>query len=237
MRKTLLLQVTAIGLGLLVVLTVVFLSGCSKEKPLISPNIDELSLADMWEAVVKTTGLQEPDNACLESMNLRALNRKLQQLDFAFYTSDEPEVTMYHIFFDQSGKLDYFYGQVKNGSNMPLTFNPEIVFYQIDRFGLTNIRPTVSGFTIDIRKQPGVKYVDKPFPLYHLEDGILTPLALVELSSERPGLPVRVGSIARDEPPKGHFETYTLPEYWFLSEDLNRAETVEYLKPVSPGRS
>ncbi len=230
MRKLVLSRMTTLGLSLCIVLTLVFLLGCSKDNTLISPKIDELSLADMWSAVMQTTGVQEPDNAYLESMKLRARDGKIQHLDFAFYTSDESGVTMYNIFFNEKGKLDWFSGQIKNGGNMPLSLNPEIVFAQIDRFGLINIRPDVSGFTIEVRKQTNVQFIDGLFPLYHLEDGKLAPLALVKLSSDRPGLPIQIGSIARTVPRENIYETYTLPEYWFLSEDLERAETVEYLE-------
>ena len=134
---------------------------------------------------------------------------------------------MYEIMFDEKGRLKWYSGQIGNGINMPLTFSPEIVFTEIDKFGLTNIRPTVSGFTIDVRKSSAT--YTEPFLVYHLENGILTPLIFVKLNTEHPGLPVKVGSIAISNPSKGLDDTYTQPEYWFLSEDLNRAETVEYL--------
>jgi hypothetical protein len=228
MRRCQIIKALILCLAFIFVVTV--LPGCSKEKPLISLNIEELSLVDMWRTVVQTTGVQEPKYSYLESMRLRARDGKIQYLDFAFYIPGESEPTMYHTFFDEKGKLDWFSGQIKNGGSIPLSFNPEIVFTQIDRFGLTNIRPEVSGFTIEVRKQTGVQFVYKLFSLYRLEDGILTPLALVKLNSERPGLPIQVGSIAISRPPEGQFETYTEPEYWFLGEDINKAERVEYLE-------
>jgi hypothetical protein len=155
---------------------------------------------------------------------------KFKHLDFAFYTSDESGATMYNIFFNEKGKLDWFSGDIKNGGNMPLSLNPEIVFTQVDRFGLTNIRPEVSGFTIDVRKQTSAEFDYRLFSLYHLEDGVLTPLTFVKLSSEHAGLPIQVGSIARSRPPEGHFETYREPEYWFVTKDLDSAETVKYLE-------
>jgi len=208
------------------------LPGCNRNdaQMRIPVDIDELSLAGTWDGVIKTTGVQKPDDAYLESMRLRARVGKIQHLDFAFYTSDESGATMYNIFFNEKGKLDWFSGDIKNGGNMPLSLNPEIVFTQVDRFGLTNIRPEVSGFTIDVRKQTSAEFDYRLFSLYHLEDGVLAPLTLVKLNSERAGLPIQVGSIAISRPPEGHYETYTLPEFWFLSEDLDRAETVEYLE-------
>ncbi len=227
MKNPVLSRIIVLGLSLCIILTLVILTGCSKA--LISTNIDELSLANMWSVVVQTTGVQEPDNAYLESLRLQARDGKIRHLDFAFYTSDEPGATMYHINFDERGKLDWFSDQIKNSGDMPLSLNPEIVFKQIDSFGFTNIRPEVSGFTIDVRKQTSAEFNYRLFSLYHLEDGVLTPLTLVKLSKEHAGLPIQVGSIARSRPPEGHFETYTEPEYWFVSEDLDRAETVEYL--------
>lgn len=228
MRNTFPARIIATALCLAVGLLIVVLPGCSKEKPLIPQNLDELSLVDMWKAVVKTIGIQE-STSYLESMNLRVLNGKRKELDFDCYVTTESEWTMYTISFSEKGELNWSSGQIKNSQNMPLTFNPEMLFTQLDTFGLTNIRPTVSGFTIDISMQTGADYVfDKPFLLYHLKDGTLAPLEHVKLSSGRPSLPILVGSITIDKPPKGHFETYELPEYWFLSEDIDKADTVEY---------
>lgn len=224
------IMIAAIKWCLAVIFTIILLPGCARnDVPMKIPvDIDELSLVDMWNDVRIVTGIKKFP-AYLHNLKLEAFKHEITRLSFNFIVYEEPDWIGYLVTFDERGELvGYNFDEIDFNPYLGIP-NPEILFAEIDKYGLTNIRPTVSGFTIFIETGFGHTYnADGPFPLYHLKDGTLTPLKYVKFGKDQPNLDIQVGSHAITRPRENIYETYENFEYWLLSEDLAKAEIVEY---------
>jgi len=242
-RKSFLSKFTA-ALCLIAVITITFLPGCAKEKVVVPQSLDKLSLSSMWENVAKSTGVQDA-SAELESLLLHADKEgKVNSLSFIFHGRNQqgrPEV--YFVGKNSKGELDqHAYGS----QSVPMTRHPLKVFAEIDSLGLSSLEPGDAGLSVQVDFLSGdVGYSYEYSDIFHLEGGALEPLDRIVFHSRTPWCTIGVFKLS---PPEtivtvdgrtvAQATTVAGPvppgkrtsQIWFLSEDINKAETVEYLE-------
>ncbi len=245
MKRSLLLRTTIICVAFILVVTV--LSGCTKEKVSIPRELDQLSLVGMWETVSETIDVQKGGEE-LESLRLHANgDRQVDSLSFIFHGFNQkgrPEV--YFVSMNSRGEMDWY--SYESDSVNP-TLHPLKVFGEIDKLGLASLEPGDTGLSINVGFQSGdVGYRNQYGNIYHLEDGNLQPLDEIVFHSRYPWCTISVFKLSPNEtvitedgqtnaqastvvrvngmvPPEERTS-----QIWFLSEDINKAETVSYLE-------
>ncbi len=226
--------------SLAAVLVIAPLPGCSRnDAPMKRPdNVSVLSLVQMWDEVVKIIGIQE-QTANLDEfvLDVSYQNGKINTLWFTCYvTNNGPDWTHYFISFDEGRTLRWQSDKTQGVSsefNILLTYNPRIVFAELDKIGFSRVQSTSSGFSVRVEQEYDRTYSNDDAPgwlLSHLKDGQLIPLKYIKLSSDHSSLPVWIGRGQRQKPPVPPDSEYVQTEIWFLSEDINKAEVVEYLE-------
>jgi len=204
-------------------------------------NVNELSLVQMWDEVVKIIGIKEQTTYLDQFvLDVSYQNGKINTLRFTCYViNNEPEWTHYFIGFDEDRGLRWQSDETQEVSsefNILLTYNPRIVFVELDKIGFSNVQSTSSGFSIRVEKEYDHAFSNDDAPgwlISHLKDGQLIPLKYIKLSSNHSSLPVWIDRGQRQKPPASPVpldSDYVQTEIWFLSEDVARAETVEYFQ-------
>ncbi len=245
MKRSLLLRTTIICLAFVLVITV--LSGCGKEKVSIPRELDQLSLVGIWETVSATIDIQKGGEE-LESLKLHA-NRdgQVDSLSFIFHGFNQkgrPEV--YFVSMNSRGEMDW-YSYESNSVNP--TLHPLKVFEEIDKLGLALQESGDAGLSINVGFQSGdVGYRNQYGNLFHLEGGNLKQLDEIVFHSRYPWCTISVFKLSPNETvitEDGQTTTQAstvvrinsavppeerTSQIWFLSEDINKAETVEYLE-------
>ena len=235
------IRIITLVCSLAAVLVIALLPGCSRDNaPMKIPeNVNELSLVQMWDEVVKIIGIQE-QTAYLDEfvLDVSYQNGKINTLWFTCYvTNNGPDWTHYFIGFDEGRRLQWQSDEtqgVPSEFNMRLIYNPRILFAELDKIGFSYVQTTSSGFSVHAQQTRKSTFsIDSPIAIpYHLKDGKLIPLKLITLNSEQLSMPIWVGRGQRQKPPEPPVppdSEYVQTEIWFLSEDINNAETVEYL--------
>ncbi len=202
-------------------------------------NVDELSLVGMWDEVVKVSGIQEQD-AYLHSFRLDTdYEGRVYISDFVFKTrNNESDWTLYGVRFDnENGEFLINTGKAANNRS---TYNPRVLFAEIDKLGLAELQSTSSSFSIKLQPE---YYSPPPYSeengyfeytaspdllLYRLADGELTPLKYVKIGYDQSYLSVRVQRIMWSSKSSGLTgPAQQPPEIWFLAGDIDKAEMVE----------
>jgi len=221
--------------------TLMLLPGCNRNdaRIRIPENVRELSLVQMWDEVVKVIDIQE-QTTYLEDflLDVSYQNGKINALWFTCRVADNgSDWTHYFIGFDEGRRLQWQSTEtqgVSSESNILLTYNPRILFAELDKIGFSYVQSTSSGFSVRVKQELDRSYSNAPgWLLSHLKDGQLIPLKYIKLSSEHSSLPVWIGRGQRQKPPAPPVppdSEYVQTEIWFLSEDINKAEAVEYLE-------
>jgi hypothetical protein len=222
------------NIALCIVMILTVLPSCSQPNVNIPMEINKLSLVNMWDELIKLKSIQE-QNAYLHSFRVETNeNGRVGSLTLQFLVNNNAsEYISNLISFDESGVLHWNSKQLQGDSNLTpgqLTYNPRILFTELDEIGLNSIQSTSSGFSLEVQRENNREYstnkVDGPI-LYHLKDGKLTPLKPVKLSSDHNILVLALSRTSVHVPPSPSDPDWPI-EYWFLDEDLSRAESVEY---------
>jgi hypothetical protein len=248
MKKTLKLM----GLCLILIITAALMPGCSgteiKTTGELPQSLDELSLIQMWSAVVEVMDIQEP-TAELGSFNLRAdEDGGIDSLYFDFRGRNrEGAPCIYFAEMGREGKIDIRENESKN--SVSLSTHPLAIFAEIDKLELASLEPGEAGLFMQINFQGGdVGYRHAYTDIYQLKDGQLLPLKQVIFHTDvfwctisvfqnakyEGNEPERTATVRVDSEATADDIVVPLEErtsqIWLLSEDINRAEIVEYLE-------
>jgi hypothetical protein len=206
--------------------------------------LDELSLVKMWEAVSIAIGVQNGSQE-LESFRLYT-NRddKIDSLSFVFHGNNaggRPEV--YFVSKNSRGEIGWYSNESKFVSP---TLKPTRVFTEIDSLGLSSLELGDAGLLMQVDFKSGdVGYNNKYGNIYRIEGGKLRQLKEIVFHSRYPWCTISVYKlfpnetvITDDGQTTAQTTTVRIPvppeertsQTWFLSEDINKAETVEYLE-------
>ncbi len=223
---------------------IVAMPGCSGTKVTVTrelpQKLDKLSLTEMWNVVADTADIQER-SAELGEMHLRTgADGGVDSLYFTFQGRNEKGIPcIYFAEMGREGKID-----IREYEDEPvlLSAHPMTVFAEIDKLGLASMEPGEAGLSLQLGFQYGdIGYSYDHLDLYHLEDGELIPLKEIVFHSRDPWCTVSVFELYPVAVEEGSMASSvkTAPgpvrpgertsQIWFLSEDVNKAEIVEYL--------
>ncbi len=243
MRKSFIPKVLMIALCLITLFSIALVQGCTKEKVIIPQGLDELSLSQVWEKVSATIDVQKGGEE-LESLRLHAnQDRQVDSLSFTFHGFNQkgrPEI--YFVSMNSRGEMDW-YSYESNQVNP--TLHPLKVFEEIDKLRLASLESGDAGLAMNIGFQSGdVGYRYAYSDIYHLEGGVLRQLDEIVFHSRTPWCTIGIFKLSSPETiVTGDGRTVTqattvagpvppskrTSQIWFLSEDINKAEIVEYL--------
>jgi len=223
---------------LCLIVLIVVMPGCSGTKVKVTRELprelDKLSLTEMWDVVADTADIQER-SAELGSFQLRAdKNGGVDSLYFDFRGRNKEGVPcIYFAEMGQEGKID-----IRENEANPVSFSahPMTVFTEIDKLGLASLERGEAGLSLQIGFQWGdIGYSYDHVDLYHLDSGELLPLQEIVFHSRDPWCTISVFKLYPVDTEEGSMASSvttgeSTSQTWFLSEDLNRAETVEYLE-------
>ncbi len=231
MKKSIHLNALTI-ICLVAILTVTFLPGCTSEKVVLPQSLDGLSLVKMWDKVATLTEVQ---NESIELQSFRLLADpygKIDGLSFMFLKINASGDSEYQAEINSKGEVDWHSLQ----RSLPRTLhNPVEVLAEIDKVRLASLRPGAGGLEMDADFQLGpVQYSNYQLNIYQLENGKLLPLKEVDFN----GTPFCVISVYQRfanglglaSPAAAAPGDRSSTQIWFLSEDVQKAQTVEYLK-------
>jgi hypothetical protein len=249
--KLLIVRIIKTGIVLVFLASVMVLPGCDDTvittTPKINPSITELSLLELWDIIVESTDIQE-SSAQMDMFDLRCDDEG--KMDYLYYTfggrNNEGRPCIYFAQFDHENRIDILTYEV---DYFAIKRHPVKVFEEIDKFGLDSIKPGDEGMTVHISFMSGdVGYGNDYLNIFHLENGRLTPLDEIIFHSRvswctisvyhlvpndivvaENGSTVAQATTAVAPVPPGERTSQT----WFLSEDINLAETVQYLEKSS----
>ncbi|MDD4986034.1 MAG: hypothetical protein PHQ43_09635, partial [Dehalococcoidales bacterium] len=235
-------MVKLIGLCLILIITAALMPGCSgteiKTTGELPQSLDGLSLTEMWSAAAEVTDIQE-STAELGSFNLRAdEDGGIDSLYFDFRgRNKEGSPYIYFAEMGSGGKIDIRENESKN--SVSLSAHPMTVFAEIDKAGLASLEPGEAGLFMRISYQGGdVGYRHAYTDIYQLEDGQLLPLKQVIFHTDVYWCTITIFKNVKHEDTESTTTVTVNPEameertsqIWFLSEDISRADTVEYIE-------
>ncbi len=193
----------------------------------LSVNANESSLAQIWEAVVEDAGFQE-STASLEELMVwyrGAGTVYLMQYTFSA-TGAEGTVKTVTVNSDNDGKVACWL--VETGG-VPTDTLPRDVFEELDSVSPEKILRGEYEAHVDMNFMVGPMRYDGsatcdggPCRLYELKDGVLMPLKSVLFAAEQPCSDISVVRFAQGA------QTPSSSEIWFLTSDLDKAESVVY---------
>jgi len=232
-----------IRMCVIAVLALALLPGCTKEKVKLPQSLDDFSLTGMWEAVAEVTGNQQ-DSARLESLHLHADREgNIDSLSMIFHGNDSKgNRKVYFVSMGTNGEINWYSYDSRSDT---VTGHPAEIFAEIDNLGLDSLEPGESGLLMQVSFQSGdLGYTYEYADIYHLEGGNLRQLDEVIFHSRVPWCTIYVarlfptGTTVTVDGQTVVQATVTGPvppgertsQIWFLSDDLNRAETVKYLE-------
>jgi hypothetical protein len=230
MCKSRISNVLAVIMCAFVILSVAMLPGCT-QKVTIPQNLEELSLVQIWDTVAKVTHVQ---NDLVELQSFRLLTGKDKKIDgftFIFLENDtNGRAKAYQVEINSKGKLDWH----SYKSEFPATLHPIEIFTEIDKFNLASLKTGEGGLELQVDFNfSNTGYSSDFLNLYQLENGNLLPLKEIVFR----GTPVCVISVFQLQKNQSGSTEVTVTrseipttQIWFLSEDMSKAETVEYLQ-------
>ncbi len=237
--------IVATTLCLVAIIMIAFLPSCAKEKIAVTGELprelDKLSLTEMWNVVADTADLQKR-NAELGTMLLRAgADGRVDSLYFAFQGWNEKgRPCIYFADMGRKGKISIREYEINSVS---LSRHPSTVFGEVDKLRLASLERGEAGLTLQIVFQWGdLGYSNDHVDIYHLEGGELLPLKEIVFHSREPLCIISVFKLYPVDVEEGEMvsSVTTAPgpvlpgertsQTWFLSEDINKAEIVEYME-------
>jgi hypothetical protein len=213
--------------------------------------LSRLSLVNIWDSVVKVAGFQETQAQFFSLSLLADKNSNIFSLNFNFIvtTPDRQEIA-YHVDGGGSGIIRYYSSKTNTNINSSTPREtPREIFTEIDEVGLYSVKPGDGGISIRIDFMGGdVGYSHDYLDIFKISDGQLIPLKDIEFHTDQmwcvinfcnisaPGNITNVngntiiGTIKTTVTLGGNPSQGRNTQIWFLSEDVDRAETVEYLQ-------
>lgn len=247
MNKSIRFKIFAAVVCLSMIFIAASISGCSKEaenKIMISRNFEELSLVEMWFAVVDAIDFYA-NSAELQSLRLHTdKDGEIESLSFDFYgLSLTGTPLVYSACMNSQGCIKWYSYEI---DSMPETRDPLRVFSQIDKVGLSSLIPGEAGLSLQIGFIYGsIRYSYDYLDIYHLASGTLKQIEDIYFHGEfsyctinicklfppenvitKDGETIVQSSTSAGPVPSGERTS----QIWFLSEDVNMAESVRYLE-------
>ncbi|ADJ25803.1 hypothetical protein Dehly_0490 [Dehalogenimonas lykanthroporepellens BL-DC-9] len=223
--------ITMIGLCLLVIINLA-IPGCNRSEVVLASNkLEELSLVDTWNTVLAKMDMRNAEIE-LTSFHLNvSAEGIIESLSYGFYAltgEGKPSNNIASI--DDRGKLSW---SSRDTGETPQQHDPLKLFTETDKYGLDSLTPGPDGLSIQIGFRQGrVVISSEQTGLYYLEDGRLIPLSRIGLFSSS----VITFEVYQLIPTEG--QTTTVPDaessgsvtsqLWFLAEDLNKADLLEF---------
>jgi hypothetical protein len=221
------------------------ITGCDRARITTSGEIprelDKFSLTDMWNAVAQVTDLQA-DDARLGDFTLRAdADGNVESVYFNFSGwNKEGRSSIYFADMGSDDKIDI--RAYETDSQPPMNAHPSDIFSEIDKIGLASLERGDAGLTMQIDFMSGdIGYSYDSADIYHLQDSGLTPLKKIVFHSQYPWCTVSVFKMypvaGSDGAAASSIQTASGPvppgertsQIWFIGDEVNRAETLEYL--------
>jgi hypothetical protein len=239
------------GLFLLLIASVVLFPGCDDAvittTPEFNPDIKELSLLELWDMVADSTDIQE-QTAELSTLHMNCDDES--RLDHLYFTfggrNSEGRPCIYFADFNHGSKIDIRAYEV---DSFAVKRHPALIFEEIDRIGFDSLTPGDEGLTIHISFLSGdVGYRNDNLDIFHLENGTLAPLNELIFHSNVSWCTISVyqlvpndSVVTEDGQATAQATTAAAPiqpgertnQTWFLTEDINMADTVTYLGEYS----
>jgi heat shock protein HslJ len=230
MRRLVQSKSRTIVLCIATLLIISVLPGCTKERIPIPQQLSELSLVKIWQSVEGATGVQ---NNAVELESFRLLTDtegKISGITFRLQEDNrQGKSNGLQIEIDSQGKLN----QHSYQSKIPDTRHPLEVLSELDRIQLSSVFPEAKEWWLQADFQfSGMGYGNDNLNIYHLSNGQLlplkevvfqqTPFCVISMIPRTDAGDTSPTTASRDERP--------LTQIWFLSEDINQAERVEYLE-------
>lgn len=214
---------------LIAVITTSISIGCGStgtKRIALPATLSELTLVQMWDELVKATGVQE-QTIRLEYFRLQSDNKGvLESGSFQFKGMNAQEKIKYYsvsVGASANGQGVMIWGYWDTDAahySADSSYNPRRHLEELDKIGLDIIDPGYYGFSIMLSIEPGGWSVSHEyFDIYHLKDGALTPLKNIGFGRNLPAGRIMI------------WNGFQPSDIWFITEDINRASTVEYLEP------
>ncbi|MBN2074272.1 MAG: hypothetical protein JW762_01850 [Dehalococcoidales bacterium] len=247
--KKLLVNLMKIGVLLLLIATVTLFSSCDDTvittTPEFDPDMNELSLLELWGMIADSTDIQEHTTEMSTFQMSCDAEGRLDRLSFDFGgTNNEGRPCIYFADFNYESKIDIRAYEV---DSFPVKRHPALVLEEIDKIGLDVLKPSSEAMTIHISFTSGdVGYRNDNLDIFHLENGVLVPLDEIIFHNQASWCTISVYHLVPNDSvvdENGQTTTTTAPapvppgertsQTWFLSEDINMADTVTYLGKTS----
>jgi hypothetical protein len=211
-------------IGLLIIVMMGLVPACSESSDgvRIGANAREASLVEIWGAVEEKAQVQDAFANLTELIIQVDEDGVVSLLHYAFYATDaHGKAGIYFVNSEYGGDVTY-YCYPTDGAGF-FTTNPLVVFEQLDMVpAATMLSGAASAHLLMDFESGAVAYSSSEslVNLYHLKDGELVPLKEVMFRTNVPW-----GAISVTRYQGG---TVGLPEYWFLTSELGKAESAEY---------
>lgn len=217
-------------------LLMVFITGCNNTKEVnISQSgwdLENLSLLQLWYMIADTTNIQE-QSAEIVSLQLHTdTANTVDSFYFVFCALDnDDQARRYITNISQESKITIRkYDTIEMEGNR----RPCIIFTELDKIGLASLETGESGLSVHIEvHDESIGYTRENLDIYELENGELIPLDEIKFHSQTPWCTISVyqldatsSTTQTTAPAPSSLDGRT--QIWFLAEEINMAETVEY---------
>ncbi len=199
--------------------------------------LSTLSLLELWETTIETTGIQGP-SANLDVFHLSAdRDGAINRLDFQFHAVDgEGRRKRYSVQVSPKGRLDW---HADAAPALEATLYPRTLFEELAHFGLQRFEPGAGGIRVQVDFSAGdAAYTSLNNDIFVLDQGTSVPLRAIIFHSDKPWAKIQVCEADREAIVSENLvivETGATalrqdPQcgVWFLARDLSKAQTVNY---------
>lgn len=202
----------------LVVVLISSVLGCGKKEDVVFPTaLGELSLVQVWNKVLEITDVQE-QTADFRLLSLTVTDDSTLDLSFFdfFGLNAKGKIKYYQANLGPRGILVCYSEDSGNGSEISSN-SPLLYFEELDKVDWATIGPPRH---IDMEFYNGDLHRTSAnyFTMYQLEDGNLIPLKEIVFHTNTPIGVMQV------------YYNSTKTQTWFITEDIDKAATVEYLE-------
>jgi len=190
---------------------------CSESSDVVhvGVNAKDASLVEIWEAVVEEAGVQDAQANLSELSLWLGEDGSIDMLHYMFYARDaEGYSRMYVVQSNYDGDVTCYRGDSPTSAAFG-QIHPLTVFEELGKVPLTSVQDGHESY-IDLGFVAGdIGYGDAAHP-YLLKDGELVPLKEVIFHTSMPWAEIRL------------VQGSTSVQHWFLSSELDKAESVDY---------
>jgi hypothetical protein len=237
--------------GLVAIILISLLAGCAQTQLVPLPmNVHDLSLTRVWYRFLDCSGMQERSGNLSSFALMTDKNGAVLTVHLEF-TGISAKGKPSSYFADVNCKGDFHYQEYDLKNSVTQTYSPLVVLSEIDKLGLSSISLGPEGFYgfMDFSGGGRSAFTVDRYDIFELQNGRLLPLkeltfntnTLVgkitistNISSGSTSAtatafapPTETNTIHTSKPVPAEARTMQI---WFISQDMNKAETVEYLK-------